>query len=302
MLEGRKPSESTHEFAEDDTLSDAVAVTAAALGEAGIEEPRRTARSLVAAAAGIGAIRLIATPGARLGQEAAQRLEEFLRRRLASEPISRILGRREFYGRDFSLSPATLDPRPDTEVLIEAAKELIREEGWGERPLRLIDIGTGTGAIAITMLAEFPKATAVATDISAEALETTRANARHLGVEDRLELVETRSLEGVEGPFDLLLSNPPYIPSTDIGGLDAEVRLFDPLAALDGGPDGLQVYRELGAGLQRVVPRGWALFEVGADQASDVAQILSNQGLHDLRTWQDLGGHTRCVACRTRCG
>lgn len=289
-----------HLFAASDSLSQAVGRVAAALASAGQEEPRREARRLVAAAARIGTIGLISTPEAALGAEAASRLEDILRRRLAREPISRILGRREFYGREFELSPATLDPRPDTEVLIEAAKELICEEGWTERPLRLLDVGTGTGAIAITMLAEFPNATCLATDISSEAIETARANARRLGVADRLDFLQTRSLENIEGPFDILMSNPPYIPSAEIDGLDVEVRQYDPRAALDGGPDGLQVYRELSPGLQRVIPQGWAVFEVGANQASDVAGLLRSHGLRDLRTWRDLGGHTRCVAGTTR--
>lgn len=288
-------------FAAFDTLAAAVARAAAALADAGIEEPRREARRLVTAAADIAASRLISTPEAALGPEAAARLEAILRRRLASEPISRILGRREFYGREFALSPATLDPRPDTEVLIEAAKELIRVEGWTARPLRLLDVGTGTGAIAITMLAEFTNATCLATDISAEALDTARANAQRLGVADRIDFLEARSLYGIEGPFDLLMSNPPYIPSADIAGLDAQVRIYDPLAALDGGLDGLQVYRELCAGIGRAVPRGWAVFELGANQASDVAELLRGHDIQDLRTWLDLGGHTRCVAGRTRC-
>lgn len=287
-------------FAASDSLAEAVNRTAAALIDAGFEDPRGQARRLVATAAQIGGVRLIATPAAPLGIEAASRLEEILRRRLGHEPISRIMGRREFYGRDFDLSSATLDPRPDTEVLIEAAKELIVEEGWGERPLRLLDIGTGTGAIAITMLAEFVQATCVATDISAEALATARANAQRLGVAGRLEFLEACSLDGIAGPFDLVLSNPPYIPSTEIDSLDMEVRLYDPLAALDGGPDGLQIYREVISGLSNIMPAGWVILEVGYDQAPDVAQLLTDHGIHGLRTWRDLGNHTRCVAGRTQ--
>jgi release factor glutamine methyltransferase len=292
--------ESTPRFTATDSLMQAVNRVAAALTEAGFEDPRGQARRLVATAAQIGAVRLIATPAAPLGSEAASRLEEILLRRLSHEPVTRILGRREFYGRDFDLSPATLDPRPDTEVLIEAASELILEEGWSERPLRLLDIGTGTGAIAITMLAEFTQATCVATDISVEALATARANAQRLGVSGRMEFLEARSLDGIEGPFDLILSNPPYIPSADIESLDPEVRLYDPLAALDGGPDGLQIYREIISGLGEVMPAGWVVFEVGYDQAGDVAQLLAAEGAKDLRTWQDLGNHTRCVAGRTQ--
>lgn len=287
-------------FGAEDSLIEAVDRTAAALSQAGIEDPRGEARRLVANAARQDPIRLIAEPERQLGSEAAHRLEEYVRRRLRHEPVSRILGRREFYGRDFDLSPATLDPRSDTEVLIEAASELIREEGWAGRPLRILDIGTGTGAIAITMLAEFAEATCVATDISAEALATAKANAQRHGVADRAEFVRTRSLEGIEGPFDLVLSNPPYIPSAEIDRLDAEVRIYDPRAALDGGPDGLQIYREIISGLSNIMPAGWIVLEVGFDQAPAVGQLLSDHGFRDVRTWQDLGNHTRCVAARTQ--
>lgn len=293
-------SQSGSSFAAADSLIQAVNRTAIALGKAGIEDPRGEARRLVANAARKDPIRLIAEPEEPLGAEGAHRLEEFVCRRLRHEPVSRILGSREFYGRDFELSPATLDPRPDTEVLIEAARELIREEGWAGGPLRILDIGTGTGAIAITMLAEFPEATCVATDISAEALATAHANAQRHGVAGRAEFLQARSLQGVEGPFDLVLSNPPYIPSAEIGGLDPEVRIYDPREALDGGPDGLQIYREIIFGLHAVMPAGWVVLEVGFDQAPAVAQLLSDQGLRSVRTWRDLGKHTRCVAAVTQ--
>ncbi|MCV0368317.1 peptide chain release factor N(5)-glutamine methyltransferase [Filomicrobium sp.] len=289
---------SGHKFAAEDSLADAVVRSAAML--AGFDEPRREARRLVAAAAEMDAAQLIAAPDSKLGAPAALRLDEILVRRLAHEPLSRILGSREFFGREFALSSETLDPRPDTEVLIEAAKELAHEEGWYDRPFHLIDVGTGTGILAITMLAEFSNATALATDISAQALATAQSNAERLGVADRIRFLEARSLKGVEGSFDLLMSNPPYIVSADIGTLDAEVRLYDPLAALDGGPDGLQVYREIVADLSHSVPQGWALFEVGADQASDVAGLLKGQEVRELRMWKDLGNHTRCVAGRTQ--
>lgn len=287
-----------HKFSAEDSLADAVTRSAAML--AGFDEPRREARRLVAAAAEMDAAQLIAAPESQLGARAALRLDEILTRRLAHEPLSRILGSREFFGREFSLSSETLDPRPDTEVLIEAAKELTREEGWCERPFRLIDVGTGTGILAITMLAEFANATALATDISADALATARSNAERLGVADRIHFVEAQSLEGIEGPFDLLMSNPPYIVSADIDALDTEVRLYDPRAALDGGPDGLQIYREIIANLRHAVPQGWAVFEVGADQASDVAGLLNGQKVREIRMWKDLGNHTRCVAGRTQ--
>lgn len=294
------PARDDCRFTADDSLDHAVQRGASLLAKAGFPEPRREARKLVTAAAEIDAARLIATPESALGAQAAIRLHEILKRRLEHEPLSRILGSREFFGRDFKLSSETLDPRPDTEVLIEAAKELVIEEGWSGRPFRLLDIGTGTGILAITMLAECPNATAVATDISARALATARSNAERLGVVDRIQFLEARSLEGIAGSFDLLMSNPPYIVSADIETLDAEVRLHDPVAALDGGPDGLHVYREIVAGLPHVVPQGWAVFEVGAGQTSEVVGLLNGQEVWEIRTWKDLGNHTRCVAGRTQ--
>lgn len=285
-------------------LEAAVAQATRAMREAGLESPGREARALVCAATGLGAARLIAEPGLALSGEQQGAFETFLARRLVREPLSRILGRREFFGRTFRITSDTLDPRPETETLIEATLAIVDERGWRKSPIRILDVGTGTGCVVLTLLAELPQARGLGTDIVPGALEVARENAGLVGVTNRVDFRQCRSLEGIEGPFDILVSNPPYIRDEEIPRLDVEVRDFDPRPALSGGADGLAVYRELAAGLDRVVRQGAALFEVGAGQSEQVAALLSAGGenagsISRLRFWSDLGGHIRCVAMET---
>lgn len=276
------------------------------LAAAGIEGAARDARLLLLQALGITGAELITEPERRIDRGQADALAETARRRAANEPVSRIVGQRGFYGRTFRITPATLDPRPCTETVIEAALEIAAREGWRERPIRILDIGTGSGALLVTLLAELPSASGVGTDVSGEALEVARANARALGVAARAAFLERRSLDGIDGRFDLLVSNPPYIPSGDIATLEADVRDYDPRGALDGGADGLSVYRDIAAGMRDAVPSGWVLLEVGAGQSDAVAEILrtgmsGRDCLPEIGSWKDLGQHTRCVAIRTLC-
>ena len=285
------------------SVRDAQAALGRALGEAGIEDPARDARLLVAAALGATAEDLIRDPARRFDAAEAERLSSFATRRLGREPVSRILGVRGFYGREFRITPATLDPRPCTETIVEAALEVAGADGWRERPIRILDVGTGSGALLVTLLAELPLAVGVGTDVSDEALRVAEDNAVRLGVASRASFLQRRDLDDITGPFDLLVSNPPYIPSGDVPGLEPEVRVYDPPGALDGGADGLTVYRTLAQDLVKSVPHGWALFEVGAGQAADVETLLregAGSALGEIRTWQDLGRHTRCVAIRTQ--
>jgi release factor glutamine methyltransferase len=281
------------------TLGDAVRAAQRALAEAGVEDAGRDARLLVAAATGVDTVQIIARPEQQLSVDTQAKLQAMLARRCAREPLSRILGEREFYGRRFALSPATLDPRPDSETLIEAALDIAAREGWRERPIRILDIGTGTGCLLLTLLAELSKATGLGTDISAAALQTAALNAASLDVAARATFVLADVLDGVDGPFDLVISNPPYIASADIAGLGPEVRKYDPQAALDGGADGLGFYRRIIADLDRVLD-GWAIFEVGAGQGDAVAQLLRQAFVKtrhaEVSRHSDLGGHTRCVA------
>lgn len=291
-----------------ESIGAAAQALARALRAAGGETPEHDARLLAAAAAGLSREDLARAPETPLSGDAARTLAGYRARRLACEPVSRILGVRSFYGRTFRVTPDVLDPRPETETIVDAALEVAACEGWRERPLRILDVGTGSGCLLLTLLAELPRAAGSGTDVSQDALRIAAENAVRLGLGDRARFDPGRSLaprdDGSVAQFDLLVSNPPYIPSGEIATLERPVRDFDPHLALDGGPDGLDVYRELAAGLSAVVPDGWALFEVGAGQADAVAGLLRATlppaRLRTLRTWRDLGGHIRCVAVRTQ--
>lgn len=283
---------------------DAMTAAARLLHGAGIEGALRDARLLLLAALDITGTDLLREPGRPLSDRDAERLAGFVRRRMGREPVSRILGMREFYGRAFRITPATLDPRPCTETVIEAALEIAAREGWVDMPIRILDVGTGSGVLLVTLLAELPHATGVGTDIGHDALAVARGNAERLGVAGRATFLERRTLDGVDGTFHLLVSNPPYIPTADIAGLEPEVRDFDPEAALDGGADGLDLYRALAEGFGDRVPAGWAMVEVGAGQAADVEAIFRRavgaDALSEIKVWTDLGQHSRCVAVRTQ--
>lgn len=287
------------------TASAAAARATRLLRQAGIEPAARESRLLLAAAMGVDAERLLSRPEMPLGAAEEARLEGYLTRRVAREPVSRILGSRGFYGRDFEISPATLDPRPDSESVVEAALELTgRGRARRSEPLRILDIGTGSGCLLVTLLAELPDAVGLGTDIDPQALQVAERNARRHGVAQRASFTLARSLHGIGGPVDLLVANPPYVPTGEIAGLEPEVRDYDPRGALDGGADGLEVYREIAKDLIRVIPDGWALFEVGAGQAGAVGELLGAIRAEDqppeVRTFQDLSGIDRCVAWKAR--
>jgi release factor glutamine methyltransferase len=275
--------------------------------DAGIETSELEARWLMVGVLGVSELDLINRPNEHLG-EGAVALSAAAARRLAGEPVSRILGNAEFYGREFRLSPATLDPRPDTETLIDVVLKIVDREGGRQRPLRILDLGTGTGCLLLTLLAELPQATGIGCDISPEAIATATQNARQLGVVDRCELrvadMRSPGFGGITGPFDLIISNPPYIASAVITGLDRNVRDFDPMAALDGGVDGLLFYRAIANGFAALVPDGWLVLEIGYDQAVTVVQLLENA--RQAAVWSaptvthDLGGNPRCVSIKTR--
>jgi release factor glutamine methyltransferase len=274
--------------------------------QAGFDTPDLDARVLMCAILGIDAVTLIVNPDRKLGSTAkARALTSAANRRLAREPVSRILGVRDFYGRTFKVSPATLDPRPDTETVIEAVLAHVAAQSLATAPLRIIDVGTGTGCLLITLLAELPHATGLGTDVSAPALRVARANAKNHGLVSRSMWTIEDGLEAIEGPFDLLVTNPPYIRTRDIVSLAPEVATHDPYLALDGGPDGLAIYRRLIEKIPLVVPMGCVVFEIGHDQADDVAALLRAQG--GPRGWpapqvfKDLAGHPRCVTQITLC-
>ena len=279
------------------SLQQAFAAAAQSLREAGIETPELDARLLLCHAAGLTHESYVARAGEALAPEIAARLEASLLRRANREPVSRITGTREFYGRSFVVERSALDPRPDTETLIEVALDLVAASGDG-RPLRLLDLGTGTGCILITLLAELPEAHGVGTDIAADALVLAEANARRLGVSDRATFTASDWCDAVAGEFDLILSNPPYIASAEIAGLAPDVRAYDPHLALDGGQDGLDAYRRIAAGAAgKLRPGGKILVEIGASQAGDVAALLERCGflVETGGIVPDLGGRPRVV-------
>ena len=281
-----------------DSVRQAFVETASVLREAGIETPELDARLLVCHAAALTHESFVARAGEALQPEAAARLEALVRRRASREPISRITGTREFYGRSFLVDESALDPRPDTETLIEVALAVIEKTGRREEPLRLLDLGTGTGCILLTLLAELPKARGLGTDLSPAALRLAEANARRLGVADRASFLASDWLDAIHGEFDLIVSNPPYIASGEIERLAPEVAHHDPYLALDGGADGLEAYRRIAAGAARLLaPKGAILVEIGASQAPAVAGLLRDGGFlveNDGPSF-DLGGRPRVV-------
>ena len=217
---------------------------------------------------------------------------ELVTRRVAREPMAYVLGRAEFWSLEFVVGPGVLVPRPDSETLIEAAVAAFPDTG---RQLRVLDIGVGSGCLLLTLLHLFPAAYGVGTDLSEAALACTRLNAERLGVADRLRLERTSWAEGVAGPFDLVVSNPPYIRTAEIAGLQPEVARFEPWAALDGGPDGLAAYRAILAELPRLLADdGRALLEIGHDQQPAVEALAAAAGFA-VTTHLDLAAVPRCL-------
>jgi release factor glutamine methyltransferase len=281
------------------TIAAAIRDAARRLVAAGIDDPGADARRLAGHALGLDALALTLRADDVLDPEDQTRFEACIARRLAREPVSRILGRREFYGRSFRISPATLDPRPETETLIDAALE----HAAGVAYVRILDIGTGSGCIALTLLDRLPGATAIATDISAAALDVAADNAARLTLDGRIDFRQCDFAAGVAGPFDLVVSNPPYIPTGEIPSLAPEVRDNDPWAALDGGQDGLDPYRVITRSAASLIGDGSLILEIGHDQAHPVAGLLRDAfgpRLIELETRRDLAGHDRCVAAKIR--
>ena len=282
------------------TLDAARRGLAARLKSAGIDSAELDARLLVGAALGLDLTGMVRQAARRLSADEALRLETFAARRLAGEPVARILGLREFWGLSLRLSAATLVPRPDTETVVEYALELLRADGIANRALRIADLGTGSGAILLALLSELPTAQGVGTDISAAALQTAGGNAARLGFASRAKFVRCDFASALSGGFDLIVSNPPYVRSADIVGLAPEVRDHDPHLALDGGADGLDAYRALitqAAGL--LVPGAALVVEAGHDQATQIEALMTKADLTLAGPPKaDLAGVRRAVAAR----
>jgi release factor glutamine methyltransferase len=276
------------------TIAAALAAAAERLAAAGIVDSRREARRIVALALGVEPGTVLGYPERPIDTPAQHRLAALLARRAAREPFSRLEGRRGFWSLDFALSPDTLDPRPDSETLIEAALERLPDRGAG---LRVLDLGTGTGCLLLALLAELPNATGVGVDILPGAVATARRNAAALGLAGRAAFLCGDWGAAIAGGVDVILSNPPYIPTGEIETLAGEVARYDPRAALDGGFDGFTAYRRLARETRRLLnPAGVAFFELGAGQAAAVAGVMAEAGLEMVGIRRDLAGIERCIA------
>jgi release factor glutamine methyltransferase len=262
----------------------------------GIENPAREARISLCAASGISPVALIVDPRELLGS-AASKVQDVAARRAVGEPLSRIVGKREFWGLSLAVTPHVLDPRPETETIVEAALSILSDRR--EDPLRILDLGVGSGALLCALLTEFGAAHGIGVDVSANAADVAQNNLRASGLSLRAEIRVGDWTSGLEGRFDLIVSNPPYIPTADLAGLPREVRDFDPWLALDGGIDGLAAYRRILPESRRILsPDGWLLAELGAGQAAKVTALASQCGFTDVMTYQDLAGVNRVVAIR----
>lgn len=219
---------------------------------------------------------------------------DYAERRLKGEPVWRILGEREFWGLPFTLSPATLEPRPDSETLVEAALGLLGPRR--SQPLSILDLGTGTGCLLVALLNECPQARGLGVDASEEACRTARANALRNAVAGRSHFVAGDWAAALASPFDLIVSNPPYIPQQEVARLAPSVRQYDPVRALDGGLDGLDPYRRLAKQLPLILALdGLIVLEIGAGQEADVIAIMTGEGLVHCGSQTDLGGHPRAI-------
>lgn len=272
-----------------DALRDAVR----ALQEARIESASVDARLLLQHVLGISREQLLAADKRVITSEQEAQYMQLIARRAARQPVAQLIGKREFYGREFKVTGDTLDPRPDSETLIEAVLARIADKN---APLRLLDLGTGTGCLLLTLLAELPKSQGIAVDACEKALDVAKTNASALSVGNRAQFVKSSWAEGVSGVFDVVISNPPYIPSSTIPTLAPEVCQYEPKAALDGGEDGLECYRAIIAQLPGLLgDAGFAAFEIGIGQHKALESIASQNGLQIAGMKEDLAGIVRCV-------
>jgi release factor glutamine methyltransferase len=261
----------------------------------GIDLPELDARILVGHALGLDHAALAAAGARAVDAEAENAIAALAGRRLAHEPVARIIGSKEFWSLKLSVDAATLVPRPETETIVEAALAAIDTHGCRTRPLRVADLGTGCGAILLALLTELPNAFAIGSDVSRHALRIARENARCLGL-NRAAFLACNMAAALNGPFDIIVCNPPYIASGDIAKLAPEVRLFDPRLALDGGPDGLDFYRAIAETAPALLaPNGSLIVELGAGQAEAVAAIFAAAGLAPSPPQHDLNDVPRAL-------
>jgi release factor glutamine methyltransferase len=285
------------------TVRSVTANLARRLRAAGMPSPDLDARLLASHACGLSRETYILANDRPIDARESAAIDDFAGRRLAGEPVSRILGRREFYGRDFAIGPAVLDPRPDTEALVAAAIDILAAEARTAGSPRILDLGTGSGCILLTLLAELPHAWGVGIDVDPEALKLARGNAKTLTLTSRSAFACMDWVEALNGEFDLIVSNPPYIARDEITTLADDVRLYDPKVALDGGLDGYDAYRAISATCLSVLrPGGSVVVEAGARQAAEIVNLFAEHDVTGIgveaRLFQDLAGINRVVAIK----
>jgi release factor glutamine methyltransferase len=278
------------------SVSEALRLVAQAFRTVSIAEATVDARVLVGYALHLDRAKLVAQSDRILEEREVTVISALAARRLRHEPVSRILGQKEFWSLPLSVTPDVLVPRPETETVVEGALDFVERGGLRMKKLRIIDIGTGSGALMLALLRELPNAIGTGTDVSKAALQVARANAAHCGLERRCSFVACDIASGVQGPFDLVVSNPPYIAHDEIASLAPEVRDYDPTVALDGGDDGLAAYRAIAAEAARLLAPGGRLFvELGTGQESAVRALFTNTGLSVGAARKDLAGIPRVL-------
>lgn len=278
------------------TLAAALKRARERLAAGGITDPALDSRLLVEHFTETTRAHAITAPQRPVTREEAGQIDAALERRLAHEPVHRILGKREFYGLDLAVTPDTLEPRPDTETLVDAMLPIARDTVARTGACRILDLGTGSGAIALALLSQIETATAVGADVSEGALATAAENAARNGLAERFSVARSDWFSEISGDFSLIVSNPPYISNRDIVTLAPEVRMFDPVAALDGGEDGLDAYRAIAAGAAtHLGPQGRVGLEIGQNQLPDVEAIFAQAGFGKVGTGRDLGGVERVI-------
>ena len=285
------------------TLAAVVAEARRRFSEAGLADSAIEARILIGGLLALSSTEIFVGGDRKLSEDEVARIEAAVQRRLKREPVHRILGAREFHGMDLRMSRETLEPRPDTEILVDAMLPHLREAVAAKGCASILDLGTGTGAIVLALLKEVPAARGMGSDISEDALATAAGNASRLGLGERFQAVRSRWFDEIAGRFDIIVSNPPYIPSAVIAGLDPEVRNFDPLVALDGGPDGLDPYRDIAADAARfLAPDGMLGVEIGFDQKTGVTEIFTCAGFILAQAERDYGGQDRVLVFKPGTG
>jgi release factor glutamine methyltransferase len=281
------------------TLGAVLALAKRRLAQRRIDDPALEARMIVEHFSGTERRDAIVSPDRVVPADQVALIEAALSRRLAGEPIHRIFGWRDFYGLRLKLSPETLEPRPDTETLVDAVLPLLGEIVARDGHCRVLDLGTGTGAIALAIAAELPAATVTATDISAGALAAAMENAAEHGLSERVTFVASDWFSAIHGKFHAIVSNPPYIPTRAIAGLQAEVRLHDPHQALDGGADGLEAYRVIAEGAAEHLEHGGVVvLEIGDGQRQNVNRIFAEAGYEMATAHRDLARSQRALIFR----